>query len=107
MSKKRCKKCSRDLEYGNKKLCPICSHIQYTCKTKHHRLSSKSLSKMSIAQLKEYMKIYKETNGHIPYELKTDIEFQLLKEKEANKVFANKLIKSKWFSLGIAQTIRN
>lgn len=66
----------------------------------------KKLANMSIIQLQNYLKNYKEKNHFVPYQLKKEIEFQINKEKINNKIFANHLIKSKWFKLGIEQTIR-
>ena len=69
-------------------------------------MRKRDFSNMSIAQCKSFLQKYKDKHKHIPCELKKEIEFQITKEEEENKIFTTKLIKSKWFSLGIIQTIK-
>lgn len=69
-------------------------------------MKTKNLSNMSIIQLENYQKKYVEKKGKIPSEIKQEINFQIIKEKISNKIFTKNLINSKWFKLGIEQTIK-
>lgn len=60
---------------------------------------------ISIVELQELLNRYKKNN--MPYKLKKKIKSKIEEIRKSNKIFANNLVNSKWFKLGIIQTIRN